>query len=424
MQYVWRHRLLLHSDLVTVDGRRICVIDPGRQNCDAGPDFFNAKVRIGESLWAGDVEMHVRASDWHRHGHDGDPAYDSVVLHVVDRDDVPVRRSNGEVIPQMVMRCDPAFHRSYSAPVDRADIDLPCAGGFGSVPRLFISDWITAMAYERVFAKGAHLAEIAARLNGDWEEATYVILARALGFGTNSEPMERLALSLPLRFLRKHADSLTSLEAMFFGQGGFLDNAPAADPYVDRLRREHQFLSHKFGLRRPENLGWKFGRMRPSNQPHRRIAMLAMLLSDNFRPVARMLEAESPDEVIEMFRRPLSPYWASRHTFGPESERVSETLSRSSAAGLVINVAVPLLAAYGSARNDDAMVARAMEWLQMLPSESNRIVAAFSTAGINSRDAFTSQALIHVRRNYCEQRKCLYCRIGHRLLAAQALISS
>jgi len=241
-----------------------------------------------------------------------------------------------------------------------------------------------------------------------------------LGFGTNSEPMERLALSLPLRFLRKHSDSLTSLEALFFGQGGFLDRAPGADPYVERLRREHQFLTHKFGLRPLESPGWKMGRLRPANLPHRRIAMLAMLVSDNFRPVARMLEAEGPDEVIEMFRKPLSPYWASRYTFGPEADRTFETISRASASVLVINVAVPLLVAIGLARHDDTLIARAIDWLQQLPPESNRIVTAFATAGLRSRDAFTTQALIHVRRNYCEQRKCLYCRIGHRLLAARA----
>ena len=330
--------------------------------------------------------------------------------------------STATICPSCVptARCDPGFHRRYSALVDRADIDLPCAAELSSIPSLFVGDWLTAMAYERAYAKAAHLAEIAARFTGDWEEATYVILARALGFGTNSEPMERLALSLPLRFLRKHSDSLTSLEALFFGQGGFLDSAPGADPYVERLRREHQFLTHKFGLRPLESPGWKMGRLRPVNLPHRRIAMLAMLVSDNFRPVARMLEAEGPDEVIEMFRKPLSPYWASRYTFGPEADRTFETMSRASASVLVINVAVPLLVATGLARHDDTLIARAIDWLQQLPPESNRIVTAFATAGLRSRDAFTTQALIHVRRNYCEQRKCLYCRIGHRLLAARA----
>lgn len=420
MQYVWQHRLLLHTDLVTVDGRKVSIIDPGRLNTDAGPDFFNAKVRIGDKLWAGDVEIHVRASDWRRHGHHTDPAYNSVVLHVVDRDDAPVTRPNGETIPQMVMRCHPDFHRRYASMVERADIDLPCSAEFPSIPHLAMTDWITAMAFERIYAKADHLASLAARFTSDWEEATYIILARALGFGINAEPMERLALSLPLRFLRKHADSPLAIEALLFGQGGFLDKAPATDTYVEQLRREHRFLTHKFGLKTIGMPGWKMGRIRPANLPHRRIALLASIVCDDFRPVARILEAASPDEVMDMFRRPLPPYWRSRYTFGPDSDRSFETLSRASAAGMVINVAVPLLVATGTARGDDSLVDRAVEWLQQLAPEHNRIVTAFASAGVPVRDAFASQAMIHVRRNYCERRSCIFCRIGHRLLAARA----
>lgn len=420
MHYVWQHRLLLHTDLVTTDGRRVCVIDPGRLNTDAGPDFFNAKLRIGEHLWAGDVEMHVRASDWHRHGHDGNRAYDSVVLHVVDCDDCAVERTNGEVIPQMVMRCHPDFHRRYAELVDRSDLDLPCAPHFPTMSRLAITDWITAMAHERVYAKADHLAALAARFNGDWEEATYIILSRALGFGTNADPMERLALAVPLRFLRKHSDSVTSCEALLFGQAGFLDTVPPDDAYAMTLKREYDFFAHKFGLTPMRNPGWKCGRMRPANLPHRRIAMLAALVSGDFRPVSAILEATCPEDVTRLLTPPLSPYWSTRHTFGPEGSRAYESLSRASAAGLVINVAVPLMMACGEARRDETLTTRAMEWLALLPPENNRIVSAFAAAGVRARDSFTTQALIHVRRTYCEPHRCIYCRVGHKLLAAQA----
>ena len=238
MQYVWQHRLLETTDMVTVDGRKVTVIDPGRLNTDAGPDFFNAKIKLGEAMWAGDIEIHVRASDWHRHRHDGDRAYDSVVLHVVDRDDTAVRRHNGEIIPQMVMKCEPEFHIRYHELVDRADIDLPCAEEIKTLDSLRLTDWLTSLAYERIYSKAAHIEELLARYTGDWEQTCYVILARALGFSTNSEPMERLAMSLPLHFLRKHSDSQLTMEALFFGQGGFLDNAPKTDPYVEELIRE------------------------------------------------------------------------------------------------------------------------------------------------------------------------------------------
>lgn len=420
MQYVWQHRLLLTDNMVTVDGRKVTVIDPGRLNTDAGPDFFNAKVKIGDRLWAGDVEIHVRASDWHRHGHDGDRAYDSVVLHVVDRDDTAISRHDGEIIPQMVMQCDAEFHRKYHQLVDRADIDLPCAPEMAAMPRLHVLDWLTSLGFERLYEKADRLTRLVADYSGDWEQAAYVVLARALGFGTNAEPMERLARSLPLHFLRKHSDSPTAVEALFFGQGGLLDTAPADDPYVDELRREHNFFAHKFSLRPLQPLGWKMARMRPHNFPHRRIALLAALLCSDSRLVARLIDASSIDELLEIFRRPLCGYWASHFTFGPGTERCFDTLSKASAHILIINVAAPLLMAYGSARSDEELSRRAAELLHSLPPESNSIVSLFTSAGLPCDDAFTSQALIHLRRNLCETRKCLYCRLGHRLLASRA----
>ncbi|MCI9285120.1 MAG: DUF2851 family protein [Muribaculaceae bacterium] len=421
MQYVWQHRLLLQTDLTTVDGLPVSIIDPGRLNTDSGPDFFNAKIRIGDKLWAGDVEIHVRASDWHRHRHDGNPAYGSVVLHVVDRDDTMITRSNGEVIPQMVMQCAPGFHESYSSLVDRADIDLPCASHIPSMSPLHVADWIASLAYERAYAKAERLTETLHTLAGDWEQALYITLARALGFGKNSEPMERLARSLPLQFLRKHSDSLTAMEALFLGQAGFLDTAPA-DRYVEHMRREYAFLSHKFSLHAPQALGWKTGRMRPQNLPYRRVAMLAQTVADDFRMVRRLLDMESPAEAVEYFRRPLKGYWADRMTFGDEpSGRPAESMSKASASVMTINVAVPLFIAYGMAHNDDEYIEKGFGWLHELPAESNSVVSMFTQAGLTCRDAFTSQALIQLRRAYCECRRCLYCRLGHRLLAAKAL---
>lgn len=420
MQYVWQHRLLLHSDMTTVDGRKVSIIDPGRLNTDSGPDFFNAKVRIADRLWAGDVEIHVRASDWHRHGHDGNPAYDSVVLHVVDCDDVPVKRSNGEVIPQMVMKCAPEFHRSYAMLVDRADIDLPCASHFPSITSLHLADWMDSLAFERLYAKADRFMELVQNFAGDWEQALYVTLARGLGFGKNADPMERLARSLPLKFLRRYSDSLTSLEALLMGQAGFLNIAPA-DSYVEVMRREYAFLSHRFSLRPLDSPGWKMGRMRPQNLPFRRVATLAAMAEGGFSMVSDLLEMTDPDKAVEYFRRPLTGYWADRYTFGLPSARAGETMSRASATVLVINVAVPLFIARGVSQGDDSLIEKGFDWLHALPPESNSIITLFMAGGLPCRDAFTSQALIQLRRVYCEQHRCLYCRLGHKLLATQAL---
>ena len=420
MQYVWQHRLLLQTDLHTVDGRKVSIIDPGRLNTGSGPDFFNAKVNIGSDMWAGDVEIHVRASDWHRHGHDGNPAYDSVVLHVVDSDDDAVRRSNGEVIPQMVMRCAPDFHVKYASLVDRSDIDLPCTSLLRATDSLHVNDWLTAMAYERLYDKADRLTTTVEALTGDWEAATYILLARSLGFGTNSDPMERLAKGLPLQFLRKHADSVTAIEALLFGQGGFLNTAPADDPYVALLQREYKFFAHKFGLQPMVSPGWRTGRMRPANQPHRRVAVLASLICTGKWLVDSIIRAESPEEIITFFRPEMSEYWHTHYSFGSEPSRGYTTLSRASAIVLVINVAIPLMMAYGLSHGLNELCDKAVEWLCALPPESNHIISLFADAGIKAGNAFASQALIQVRRQYCERHACMYCRMGHRLLASHA----
>ena len=423
MHYVWQHRLLLSEDLVTVDGQRVSIIDPGRLNTDAGPDFFNAKVKIGSKLWAGDVEMHVRASDWHRHGHDGDPAYNSVILHVVDCDDTPVSRGDGEVIPQMVMRCAPDFSIKYDALVGRSDIDLPCAYSFRELPALHVTSWMASLGYERLYDKAARLSALMSDHPGDWDHAVYVTLARALGFGLNSLPMERLALATPLAFLRKHSDSPLALESLLFGQGGFLESSTRGvdDPYVEQLTRSYAFLSHKFSLRQLESPGWKMARTRPQNLPHRRVAVLAAFLADNFRPSARLLSLETPEQAVAFFRTPLTGYWANHYTLGgAASERSFETMSESSARILAINVVAPLLMAWGLSHGSDEHISRSRDWLEEMAPERNSIVGAFTSAGLPCRNAFDSQALIQLRREYCEKHKCIYCRFGHRILSTRA----
>ena len=417
-QYIWQHRLWPATDMFTVDGRKIHVIDPGRLNTDSGPDFFNAKIYIDGRLWAGDVEIHVRATDWHRHGHDGDPAYNSVILHVVDLDDGPITRPDGQTIPQMRMPCAPDFHLRYSQLVDAPAASLPCASHIAALSPLHISDWISSLTYERIYAKTDRIDSILSRLHGDWESACYITIARALGFGINGEPFERLAFSLPLNIIGKHSDSLMAIEALLFGQSGLI--VPSDDPYIAGLQREYAFLSHKFGLRPPQSLGWKMARMRPANFPHRRIATLAAMLYGGFSMLSRILEIENLDRARLIFAPQLTGFWRNHYNFGAPSGSCPPSLGLSSVTGLVINAVVPLQMAYGTAHDDRSLTDRAVELLQSLPPENNTIVDLFTRAGIRCRDAFTSQALIQLRRQYCEPRKCLYCRIGHRMLAARA----
>lgn len=420
MQYVWQHRLWRPAGMSTVDGRAVRIIDPGLLNTGAGPDFFNAKVSIGGEMWVGNVEIHYRASDWRRHGHDNDPAYDSVILHVVDKDDMPVRRSDGQIIPQMRMPCSPALSQNCSELMEASPLSLPCASEIASMPSVYLTDWVTTLGYERLYRKSDHLADLARRFKGDWEEIAYVTLARAMGFGVNNDTFERLALSVPLKFLRKHGDSPLSVEALLFGQAGLLDGAPEMDPYVGRLQNEYRFLSHKFGLKPLSPGAWKLGRMRPWNFPHRRVATLAEIVVRCGRVMSSLLTIDGEEKAAGFFNFGLSGYWERHYRFGAPSPRVEKAVSVSSARLLMINAVVPLLHAYATSRGDDRLRDRAVDILQQLKPENNAIVTMFTQAGIPCRDAFTSQALIQLRREYCQQRKCLYCRIGHRMLSARA----
>ena len=421
MQYVWQHRLWRSEDMVTNDGRPVRVLDPGLLNTDAGPDFFNAKVEIDGHLWVGNVEMHVRASDWKRHGHDHDRAYDSVILHVVDKDDAPVTRSNGERIPQLVLQVAPRFGESYNRLVN-ARTEIPCAPRMAEVPHLVITEWVEALAFERLHGKTDRVRSLLDMYHGSWEDVCYVTLARTLGFGVNNDAFERLARRTPLRLLHKHADSLLQLEALLLGQAGFLHSPRVgSDAYVEQLRREYAFLANKFSLTPMESEVWKTFRMRPQNFPFRRVALLAQFVLGGFNMMNAMIEASTSEKALrELFAVELTGYWASRYTFGPESATSARALGDRSIDVLLINTVAPLLYCRGELTDDYALCERAIGLLEQLRPEQNSIVALFAAAGLKSDDALTTQALIQLKHNYCEPRKCIYCKIGHRLLSTDA----
>lgn len=421
MHYVWQHRLYPTTALYTVDGQPVSIINPGTHNLDAGPDFFNAAIEIGGQTWIGNVEIHVRASDWFRHGHDRDRAYDNVILHVVDNDDMIIRRSDGSQIPQLKLPCSPSLNSEFHRLADSAPVQLSCATAIQSLPKIYLTDWIEALALERLQQKADRIEQLIHTYTGDWEDTCYVTVARSLGFGKNNDPFERLARATPIRFLRKHADSILSIEAFLFGQAGFLESVKSTDPYIDRLRSEYSFLVNKFGLRRPASLGWKMARMRPHNFPYRRIALLAQMIHDGYSVMSKILDIKDADSARRIFDYRLTGYWATHYTFDSAPAPSPINLSRQSLDILVINAAVPLLYAYAMATANHRQTDTAIDILHELKPEANSIVAMFDRCGIKCSDAFSSQALIQLRRQYCEQRKCLYCRIGHRTLASCAL---
>lgn len=420
MQYVWKHRLWRSEDMVTNTGKKVRVVDPGLLNTDAGPDFFNAKIEIDGHMWVGNVEMHYRATDWKRHHHDSDKAYDSVILHVVAKDDAPVRRTNGELIPQLVLEVSPQFNADYASLVG-ATIEVPCATKIKQVPHLTIVEWVEGLAFERLHGKVERIHQLLDSFNGSWEDVCYVTLARNFGFGINNDAFERLARRTPLRLLGKHSDSVLQIEALLFGQAGMLDaQKPGMDSYYNQLCTEYAFLSNKFQLTPMEKESWKLFRIRPQNFPYRRIAMLAQFIEGGFRMMNRILETEGEKEMRALFEVELSGYWTKHYTFGKPNERATATLSRSSIDIILINTVAPLLYAYGELTGNYEMTDKAIKLLEDLRAESNSIVSHFVSYGIDCPDALTSQALVQLKREYCDARKCIYCKIGHHLLSKAA----
>lgn len=420
MQYIWQHQLIDTQHLVTIDGKRVQVIDAGRLNRDAGPDFFNAKIRIDGCMWVGNIEIHYRASDWRRHNHHTDKAYDSVILHIVEVDDMAVSRTNGEVIPQLVMRASPTLRGDYQKLVDNAPL-LSCGERIPSIDPFLITDWLNSLALERLQSKSERIESWLDLYKGNWEEVCYVTLSRNMGFGINSDAFERLARSLPLSFMQKHADNLFQIEAFLLGQAGLLADTRNDDNYYTRLKGEYAFLQNKFGLTSLPEEAWKFFRLRPQNFPHRRLAMLAQYIYGGFSLFARLCQADTIEQMRALFQVQLSGYWDTHYTFDATSPASTSVLGNPAIDIILINTVAPLLYTYGIHTVDTRYTDRAQWVWESLRPEQNNIIRRFAAAGIEARSALESQAVIQLHNEYCQNKKCLYCRIGHKLLAQDAI---
>lgn len=419
-QYMWKHRML-GRNLSDVDGRPIEVLWAGRHNTDAGPDFEGARLRIDGRQWAGNVEVHVRASDWHRHGHDADPAYSNVILHVVGQSDCRIPGADGSPIPQVVARCRESFFRMYARLAERIG-DYPCTEYLSHVPEPVLADWIATLGVERMQMKARRVADTLSAFSGDWERTCFVTLARALGFGLNAEPFEIMARSLPPNILSHHSDHPLQLQALIFGQAGMLNSSlHIFDEYYQQLCREYYFLTRKYGLRPMRGDMWKYSRTRPQNFPHRRLAILAAACEGGFSLLGHLLDRRrDPASIRELFDWQLSGYWLTHSGFDTEQRPNPAALSEASRSLLIINFATPVLYAYGASRGDCDISECGIDLWEALPPENNAVVRRWLQAGIRQRSAFCSQALLQLSREYCEKGRCLECRIGHCLLRQNA----
>lgn len=425
VRYVWKHRLFPLTPLLTTDGQEVEVIHPGMENRSDGPDFFNAKVKIAGTLWVGNVEIHGKASDWLLHGHDTNKRYDSVVLHVAGMVDREIVRTDGTPIPQLELKVPEHIINNY-AELRKTDHYPPCYRVIPELGNIVIHSFLSSLLYERLDMRSTQIAQRYEAHDKNWDDALFSTIARNFGFGTNGDAFDEWARRMPFRAVDKHADNLQQIEALFFGQAGLLeeDSVPtyykealASDGYFQTLRREYAFLAHKFNLRPMDYTTWRLLGMRPANFPHVRLAQLAMLYHERRISVSKLLAATDKSSLTELLRVGTSPYWDTHYTFAstpsaPTKKRVTDN----AVTLLLINSVAPFYYSYGRRKDSEQHCEQAVALLEQLKAENNYIIRGWIDCGLIVKHAADSQALIQLKKQYCDRRDCLRCRIGYEYL--------
>ncbi|MBC6995622.1 DUF2851 family protein [Neolewinella lacunae] len=421
LHFLWRQARFDLRDLRTTTGETLSIQNFGQHNSDGGPDFSGGQLRIDGLQWAGNIEMHVKASEWYTHGHESDPAYDNVILHVVLEEDRPVFRRNGQRIPCLELRerIPAGLLASYWRLTHNQNW-IPCQQQLHLVAEPTRQQWLEQVLGERITARSHRFERAVEQNHRGWEEVFYHFLARALGGRVNCDAMEMLARSVPLRVLLKHKHSLLQLEALLFGQSGLLPTPEEGeDAYVTLVRREYDLLRVKYALQPMPAAAWRYLRLRPNNFPTVRIAQLAAMLHRTGQLFGKSLAAADAKELENMFEVGLSNYWRTHFRFGKEGHPGSRRLGTDTVQSILINTIAPALVAYGRSRLDERYAERAYALLAELPAEANNVIRRWEQMGFVPQSAADSQALLQLKTDYCEKSRCMECAIGCQLLQHQ-----
>jgi len=416
LHYLWQFQQFDKLSLQTVSGEKISILKTGILNNDAGPDFANARLQINEIEWVGNVEIHIKSSDWKLHKHQNNEAYNNVILHVVWENDQGITRQDGSLIPTVELRSitDIQLLDKYKHLIDNQSV-IPCKEQFSEVSNLSKFAILDKVLAIRLQQKAQIVEQIFEQNKGDWEETAYQLLARNFGFKLNSETFLRLAQNLPLKVLQKHRDNLNQIEAMFFGQAGLIEKA---DDYSEKLSQEYDFFATKFSLKSSQlsSHEWKFLRTRPANFPTIRIAQLARLITQQQSFFSLFTQTNLIEDLRNALKIEQSIYWQEHYNFGKTSNKKLVGLGKDSINNILINTVIPLLVFYSEKTDNQELMTRCVNFLEALPAEENHITEMWEGLGLSIKTAFDSQASIELYNNYCTQKRCLKCNVGIEIL--------
>lgn len=416
LHHIWKFKLFNQLDLTTTLGEKVEILKVGDHNFDAGPDFFNARLKIGDTLWAGNIEVHINASDWKKHAHQTNKVYDNIILHVVYNEDAQVNRASNEIIPTIELK-HKISDKQYQQYLNfKSNKDwIPCKNIITSVSSIIINSTIDRLLLERLQRKSETIINSLKLNNNNWEETFYQQLSKNFGFKINALPFELLSKSIPSNVLAKHKNSLLQIEAILFGQAGFLDQH-YQDKYPLQLQNEYTFLKQKFKLEAIDNNLWKFLRMRPVNFPTIRIAQLASLIYNSTHLFSKIIEIENYESIKKVLHVGVSEYWCSHYTFNKDSLVKTKHLGDDAINNIIINTVVPFLFTYGKQKNEEKYVDKALAFLEQVEGEKNTIIKEWNSLKMPVRNAYSTQALLQLKQEYCNKKKCLTCAIGNYLI--------
>ncbi len=417
LHYIWKYSLFENNKLVADTGEKIDILHSGYPNINAGPDFINATIIIDGIKWAGNVEIHINSSDWYRHNHTYDKAYDNVILHAVINNDQITKRTNGATIPTIELKFDKSLYNVYSRLIS-SEQWIPCQNEISKIDGFTMNYWLNVLLIARLEMKVRSIYNTLKATNNDWEETFYIHLARNFGLNVNSLPFEMLAKSLPFKYLLRHKNSITQIEALLFGQAGFLNNSIPGDNYYMTLKSEYNFLKNKFRLNTMDHHMWRFLRLRPRNFPTVRLAQFAALIYSSDRLFSKVIECESIAQIRKYFNVETSEYWNNHFIFGKESNKEVKTIGENAFNIIVINTVIPFLFAYGKYKGKEELKERTIDFYAEIPPEDNSITRKWGKLGIISKCAFYSQALIQLKNQHCNHKECLYCLIGNKIITS------